>query len=425
MLQFKPVFVHCRRICRSDILRRYETENDVASIFFDKKAKRWKAEIHVDGQRGPGKRFRTETEAKAWAAETETELRKGTYVDLAAARKMTLADVLQEYKKTELPKRRTQSSREAEYYRINKILTYDIVKKSLAKLTKTDVDRFKEQRRAIPSRNGGIVSDGSIAREIDILRSAIAYACDVLHIELKENVFVISRFSHKKKLKKTKRDRVFVDNEKQIFINEIKKCRNKQYFTWFEFVLETGLRKAESVAIKWKDWKRPEPLLYVKRVEDKQPSPKFAKEFNIEVEASKERVFVDGTKNSKSQYIPLSPRAEEILEGLRKHKKSRTELVFDQITYSSLTSQWRRIQKIVGDMEVEDFHLHDLRHVAITNIAAVLDNAYEVKTAARHSDIGQTDGYVHSDVLLIAAKLRYAHERKLAAVKKKTEDKPV
>lgn len=380
----------------------------------------WKAEVCVEGER-KWDTFDTKQQAIDWAAKTETELREGTYVDLGAAKKTTLESILREYQQTQTPRRRTQSAREAEFHRINKILTYPIVKKSLAKLTKVDAENYKKQRKATPSRNGGTLSDGSISREIDILRSAIEYAKEIKGIKLNDNVFSVSRFSFVPKLKKVKRDRVFVGNEKQIFIDEIKKCRNKQYFAWFEFVLETGLRKAESVAIKWKDWRRPLPTLFVNRVEDKKPSATYAKAFNLETDDDEKRVFQDGTKNSKSQFIPLSPRAIEILEQLRKNKKAKSELIFDQITYSSLTSQWRRIQKKVGEFEIDDFHLHDLRHVAITTIASEMTNAHQVKTAARHSDISQTDGYVHTDVLELAEKRRIAHEKREAAKKRKSD----
>jgi integrase len=394
----------------------------MATVFFDENANRWKAEVCVDKKR-VGKRFKNETEAKKWAAKTETELHDLRYVDLADARKATLESLFIDFKKDQTRKRRTQSSSESEFYRINKILKYDIVKISLAKLTKADVNRFIEQRRATPSRNGGVIADSSIKREIDILRSVVEYAKDVKHIQLKENVFSISRFSHIERLKKTKRDRVFVDNEKQIFINEIRKNRNKQYIIWFEFVLETGLRKAESVAIKWKDWKIPlyPKRLHVTRVEDKKPSKAYAKAFEIEVDQTKERVFKDETKNGKSAYIPLSPRAIEILEQLHKKRSMKCEFIFDKITYSSLSSAWTRIKNKVGDYEIEDFHLHDLRHIAITNIAADVNNAFDVRTAARHSTIDQSADYVHSDVDAIAEKLRIAHEKREAAKKPESD----
>lgn len=110
----------------------------MASIFFDEACQRWKAEVHVDGRR-KGKRFKTQAEAKDWAADIEMQLRKGTYRDTSDAQQTTLVDVLTQFRDDEASDRRTQRSSNAEIYRINKLLTYDICKKRLAALTCFDV----------------------------------------------------------------------------------------------------------------------------------------------------------------------------------------------------------------------------------------------------------------------------------------------
>ena len=72
----------------------------------------WKAEIHVNGVRD-WDTFDTQAEAKAWAADIETQLRKGTYRDTSDAQKKTLADVLTSFRDEEATDRRTKRASKA------------------------------------------------------------------------------------------------------------------------------------------------------------------------------------------------------------------------------------------------------------------------------------------------------------------------
>ncbi|MBL0352382.1 MAG: site-specific integrase [Dechloromonas sp.] len=359
----------------------------------------WKAEIHVNGVRD-WDTFDTQAEAKAWAADIETQLRKGTYRDTSDAQKKTLADVLTSFRDEEATDRRTKRASKAEIYRIDKLLQYDICKKKLSELKRSDVKSWKETRSKEKNQQGNPLSASTISREIDIFRSCIEYARDEddgLGIFLHENVFSVGRRRRNKKPVKVKRERIFSKEEKQALLKAIEKCRNPQMRLAFNFAIETALRKAELVALKMEDWLYPEPLLYIERVED------------LPDEKTGERVFVDGTKNGRKAYIPLTPPAIEILRSLRKGKK-KGEMYFDKLNYNSLSCSWKRVQKRSG---VVDFRWHDLRHVAATKAASELHDPHQVMKVARHSNIQQSSEYVHADLIEIAKKRAAAHERRV------------
>lgn len=372
-----------------------------------KKVTGYKAEVCV-GDFRKGKRFDNLAEAKAWAADIETQFRKGTYRDTSTAQQKTLAEVLASFRDDESSKRRTKRASKSEIYRINKLLTYDICKKRLADLTRSDVKSWKETRRKEKNQQGNPITESTVSREIDVFRSCIEYAKDEdegLGIFLHENVFTTSRRRRNKKPNKVKRERIFTLEEKQALLAAIEKSRNPQMRLAFNFAIETALRKAELVALKMQDWLYPEPLLYIERVED------------LPDEKTGERSFVEGTKNNGKAYIPLTPNAIDILQKLRKRKKD--EMIFDKLNYNSLSLAWKRVQK---RSKVEDFRWHDLRHVAITQAASELHNPHDVKRVARHSSIQQSAEYVHADLIEIAKKRAEAHERR---VKKNGLDEPV
>lgn len=367
----------------------------------------YKAEVCV-GDFRKGRRFDKKSDAKEWAADLETQVRKGTYRDTSDAQKKTLADVLAAFCEEESSKRRTQRASNVEVGRIEKLLTYDICKKNLADLNRQDVKKWKQTRKQETNNQGNPISDSTIKREIAIFRSCIEYAKDPdegLDIFLHENVFSVSRRRKNKKPVDVKRERIFTKEEKQALLAAIDKCRNKQMRLAFDFAIETGLRKAELVALKFKDWlyqNLEHSLLSVERVEDNKKDG--------------ERVFVDMTKNGKKAMIPLTPNAIEILKTLRKNRSQL--MVFDTLNYNSLSMAWKRVQKRSG---VVDFRWHDLRHVALTQAASELQNAFDVQKVARHSSIEQSAEYVHADLLEIAKKRADAHYKRVAEQKQESE----
>jgi integrase len=62
------------------------------------------------------------------------------------------------------------------------------------------------------------------------------------------------------------------------------------------------------------------------------------------------------------------------------------------ITYSGLTSQWKRIRKTAG---VTDFRFHDFRHDLATKLLRATGNLKIVQKALSHADIKTTTRYAH------------------------------
>lgn len=341
-------------------------------------------------------RFETRAEAKSWLAEIETELRKKTFRDTKTAQKMTFRELLETYSTNESTNRRTTFASDAEVTRIKATLRhdYDILKKSLSAITRADAKNWVTARRAVPSKNGGKISDSTIHRELDVFRSAMRYAKEDLSIFLLENPFS----NVMKRVKDTDTTpRVWTDEERKILLEAFDQCENTDYKIAVLLLAQTGLRKAEITALRWCDYLHPKPLLHVQRVEDK--SDAFG------------RRFTEKTKNDKTGMIPLTPVAVELLDSIRGRMQRHEELIFN-FSYYALGSQWRRVAKWC-EGRIEKFRLHDLRHVAITNAAWILgNNAFAVKEFARHSDIQTSLRYTHMNKLDIAEKFAEAAARK-------------
>ncbi len=69
------------------------------------KGTRYMAVVRRDGQSSTAT-FRTKSEAKKWAGVVEAEITKGKHLPNPEARRRTVRDLLERYKRTEIPKKR-------------------------------------------------------------------------------------------------------------------------------------------------------------------------------------------------------------------------------------------------------------------------------------------------------------------------------
>ena len=136
-----------------------------------------------------------------------------------------------------------------------------------------------------------------------------------------------------------------------------------------KFALETAMRRGEILGLRWAN-------------------------LNLE----KRTAFIPLTKNGESRTVPLSSAAIEILQAIPRDLKGR---VFP-LTGPQVSAAMERARLKAN---VNDWHFHDLRHMAITRLAEKLPNLIELSAVSGHKSLAMLKRYYHPNPEQLAEKL--------------------
>ena len=117
-----------------------------------------------------------------------------------------------------------------------------------------------------------------------------------------------------------------------------------------------------------------------------------------DIDFPKRTAHIPLTKNGTSRTVPLSSEAIAILSELPRSLDGR---VFP-INGPNLSVIFDKARKLA---ELDDFHFHDLRHMAITRMAGNLPNVIELSAVSGHKSLAMLKRYYHLDPVLLANKL--------------------
>ena len=136
-----------------------------------------------------------------------------------------------------------------------------------------------------------------------------------------------------------------------------------------ELALETAMRRGELLSLRWEY-----------------------------VDLTRRVAYLPMTKNGDSRSVPLSTGAVKILQSLPRNLDGQ---VFP-IEAQTVAAAFMKAVKRAG---VKDFHFHDLRHTAITNLAGKLSNVIELSAVSGHKTLSMLKRYTHLKAEDLAKKL--------------------
>ena len=116
------------------------------------------------------------------------------------------------------------------------------------------------------------------------------------------------------------------------------------------------------------------------------------------IDLDKRTAFIPLTKNGESRLVPLSFAAIEILLKLPRNLSGK---VFP-INPTTLSAA---IERARAKAKLEDFHFHDLRHMAITRLAIKLPNLIELSAVSGHKSLTMLKRYYHPNAEVLAKKI--------------------
>jgi integrase len=308
--------------------------------------------------------FDTELQARAWAADIELQILRGTYSDpKKLCDSMKFSDLLQRYAEKVTP---TKKGARQELSRIKGLQKQGWISKPIAKLCVSDFSDYKVQRVKQ-------ISNSTLNRELALLSAVLNHARREWGMDVKNFVLDI-----KKPKENSARKRIFSEEELDFLSDAVAKSRSESFKLYFHIALTTGFRKSEILALR-------------------------TKHINLQ----EGTVFLPMTKNGESRVAPIGAKAREVFETISDKKLD--ELFgyegsdpFKKAWYAAIS---RAINAYIENCEknnvrprtdfLQDVRFHDLRHHAFTKIAKVVKGYNELSLITGHKSPQMIGRYVH------------------------------
>jgi integrase len=311
----------------------------------------FQAKIRKAGFPAQSRTFPTKKEADAWARSVEDAMDKGQFRSTKLAAATTMKEMFETYRDSVSVRKK---GHESETYRLEAFIASPLASFSPANLTRQVVAKWRDDRLKE-------VSGSTVNRELNLLGHVIEKARSEWGIELLENpVHAIERPKES-----PHRERRLRPGEEERLMQSAKQTRGGYMRHIIILALETAMRQAELVNLKWEfvDIKKRRIQLVV------------SKDFS--------------TKSDKNRVIPLSNVACQVLADIGEKATGR---VFGELTTEAVK---RAFIRTVDRAAIEDLHFHDLRHEATSRLFEKGLTIAEVKSITGHKSMSSLERYVH------------------------------
>jgi integrase len=318
---------------------------------------KWQARVTRKGIKPVSKSFQTKQDAERWARQVEADIDKGRYTNVALAERTLLKDIIERY--IQEVTLQTRSMRE-DRYRLSAMMRHWIGSLTMIQLTPAKVAQYRDERLKK-------VLAGAVIRELAYISSIINHSRREWGINMTNPVPFV-----KKPPSPQGRNRTLNNDELERLF---KACtpRVKNGNIWVlpivKFALASAMRRGEMLGLHWD-----------------------------EINFQKRTAHIPLTKNGTSRTVPLSSEAIAILNGLPRSLDGR---VFP-INGPNLSVIFDKARKLA---KLDDFHFHDLRHMAITRMADRLPNVIELSAVSGHKSLAMLKRYYHPNPEQLAEKL--------------------
>ncbi|AQT27764.1 integrase [Ralstonia phage RS-PI-1] len=311
----------------------------------------FQAKIRKAGFPAQSRTFPTKKEAEAWARSVEEAMSKGQFRSTKLAAATTMKELFETYRDSVSIKK---NGYESEAYRLDAFIESPLAEFSPLNLTKQVVAKYRDDRLKE-------VSGSTVNRELNLLGHVIEKARKEWGIELAENpVHAIERPKEA-----PHRERRLRPGEEERLLMSAKQTRGGYMRQIIILALETAMRQAELVNLKWEfvDIKKRRIQLVV------------SKDFS--------------TKNGNNRVIPLSQVACQVFEDIGVKDMGR---VFPELTTEAVKRAYIRT---VDRAAIENLTFHDLRHEATSRLFEKGLTIAEVKSITGHRSMASLERYVH------------------------------
>lgn len=322
----------------------------------------YRAKVRIKGERPRSRTFKRLTDAKAWAAKTESDLGHGTYVPTTADRRRTLADLIDTFLTDYLPvkanntDKRNTASRLAWWRTHYGYLSLDrlqpeIIAEARAKLAKG------------ANRYGDPVSGATVNRYLAALSAVCKWAWKELRWLPENPVLAVSKMPEGEGIV-----RFLSDDERRALFKACREHSNPNIYPAVMLALATGARASNIRFLRWED-----------------------------VDHDTWTLTIRETKNGTARYLPVVGPAQAALQAHFEADPTKEGWVFKGArddAPGTFDSAWQAVRKAAG---LEDFRFHDLRHTTASYLTQSGAGLAQVAEALGHKTLVMARRYSHQN----------------------------
>jgi len=296
--------------------------------------------------------FERLTDARKWAAATESAIREGRHFKTAEAKKHTLGELLNRHvKQIDANSRYGRNNiRHLRYWKgqIGEYLLVDVTPALIVEAR----DKLRDEGR----------SDSTANRYMTSLSRALTIAVN-------EWEWLESNPCRKiKKLREPRgRVRFLSDVERSRLLDVCRSRRNPDLHHAVVLSLSTGARQGEILGMTWG-----------------------------QVDLRRQVITLTETKNNETRLLPLSGLALEIMQERSKIRRIDSMLVFPSTKDPAKPKDMKRqFEEALMKADIEDFRWHDLRHTAASYLAMNGASLAEIAEVLGHKTLSMVKRYAH------------------------------
>lgn len=320
----------------------------------------YRVKIRLRGHEPVSATFERLTDAKTWAAQTETEIKNNRY--FGASKRHTVADVLDRYEAEALPALKSAKDVKLRlaYWRdtIGHLLLSD--------LNAGTIKKHRDALKATPKeRGGGERSGADVNRSLAALSTALTYAVKELEWLEESPMGRVRKFAESQG-----RVRYLTEAELPALLNACRESKNKDLLLAVLLSLSTGGRQSEIMSLTWKqiDLKAQTATLLDTKNGAMRTLPIVGEALTMLTERAKVRQIDD------DRLFPAGPKA-----------KKKTAV-------ADLRAPW---EAALAAAKITDFHWHDLRHTCASYMAMSGVSQLEMAKLLGHKTLAMTMRYAH------------------------------
>lgn len=335
----------------------------------------YRVKVRLKGHPVQSATFARLTDAKKWAAQTESAIREGRHFKTTEAKKHTLADLIDRYVRDILPGKGNRAAQGPQLaWWKEQLGTY-----LLADVTPALIAEARDRLYQRANRDGtGTLSPATVVRYLAVLSHAFSVA-------VKEWGWLEDSPMRRVSKPKEPRGRVrfLSDDERTALLRECRASSNGFLYPVAVLALSTGMRAGEIMGLYWKE-----------------PAMPPAGAWGV-VDLPGSRIVLHMTKNSERRVLPLVGHAAECVRELAKVRRLDTDLLFPSsnsprnggpVRPIDLRKPWETALTRAG---IENFHFHDLRHSAASYLAMNGASLAEIAETLGHKTLQMVKRYSH------------------------------
>lgn len=319
----------------------------------------YRVQVRLKGHPNQTASFKRKTDAKKWAAQTETAIREGRHFKTSESKRRTLGDLVTRYTKQVLPNKPKSFKKQSSQLQwwVEQLGSY-----TLADITPALII---EQRDKL---SNGITIRG-IKRNNATVNRYLAALSHVFTIAVREwgwvNSSPVIQISNLPEARG--RVRFLSDDERQRLLEACKESSCKELYLLVVLFLSTGARRMEILGLLWSD-----------------------------IDLNRKVIILSDTKNGETRLLPIQGLAHKLISDYANIKHIHSGLVFPSRHNANkpleIRSPWEAALKKAN---IKDFRLHDLRHSAASYLAMNGATLSEIAEVLGHKTLQMVKRYSH------------------------------